>query len=164
MRKLVIIIIAISIGCMSLCQVAQADPKGIIYGYVYRDMNNNQVRDGGEPGISGITVNLTKKDSKTFFTQTVSGKGGYYNFTNMPSGKYSVGFNTDGTRWRAATVNEFSTELKMTGWDIEKSVDINFGVNPIRVIILRDGLPNKEEDKKLREWILDMFYKWFNRG
>lgn len=164
MRKLAIAIIAISVVCMSFSQVARADPKGIIYGYVYRDMNNNQVHDDWEPGVSGITVNLTKKDSKIFFMQTVSGKGGYYNFTNMPSGKYSVGFNTEGTRWRAATANEFSFELKMTGWDAVKSMDIDFGVNSIRVIILRDGSPNKEEDKQMKNWILEMFYKLFNRG
>ncbi|MFO1467451.1 MAG: SdrD B-like domain-containing protein, partial [Steroidobacteraceae bacterium] len=40
-----------------------ADTHSTLVGSVYIDLNNNGVRDGGEPGISGITVTLTGTDA-----------------------------------------------------------------------------------------------------
>jgi len=49
---------------------------------------NNGLRDGSEPGIDGVTVNLYR-DGNLFATTTTAG-GGYYRFDGLPAGDYIV--------------------------------------------------------------------------
>jgi serine-aspartate repeat-containing protein C/D/E len=57
-----------------------------IHGHVYDDTNGNGHRDGGEPGLSGATVNLTGSLSGS---QQTDGDGGY-TFNVPAGGDYSV--------------------------------------------------------------------------
>ncbi len=67
-------------------------------GYVFIDADSNAVRSGTElAGIDGLTVTLTGTDDlgasvNTPFTTVANGAsgGGYYNFTNLRPGAYTV--------------------------------------------------------------------------
>jgi len=63
---------------------------------VWKDSNNNGVRDGSEPAMDGVTVELIRDanannlpDDAVIGTQTTS-NGGVYNFTNLTPGNYFV--------------------------------------------------------------------------
>ncbi len=58
-----------------------------ISGTVYSDTNKNQRRDGGEPGLSGMTVRITGNGVNT--TTNTDGNGNY-SFGNLLSGTYTV--------------------------------------------------------------------------
>ncbi len=64
---------------------------------VWEDLNGNAVRDGGEPGLSGVGVVATyygpdgvfgNADDQTFSTTTIA--AGAYSFTGLRPGTYSV--------------------------------------------------------------------------
>src|SRR6185436_5664986 len=57
---------------------------GGITGTVFTDTNNNGTRDGGEPGIPGVTV--TGPNGQT----TTTDSNGNFTFTNVPGGTYTV--------------------------------------------------------------------------
>lgn len=57
-------------------------------GTVWLDSNVNQVRDPGEPGLSGATIFLYKGNSVK--GTTVSDSSGIYTFTNVVPGQYTV--------------------------------------------------------------------------
>lgn len=59
--------------------------------YVWYDGDQNGVQDAGEPGVKGITVTLYD-GAGTAIKNTVTNSNGYYLFTNLPAGNYSVGF------------------------------------------------------------------------
>jgi len=57
-------------------------------GTVFEDRNADGVRDAGEPGLEGWTVNLMS--GSTIVANTTTGSGGSYSFTNIPPGSYTV--------------------------------------------------------------------------
>jgi SdrD B-like domain len=71
------------------------DMPAELSGAVYRDNNNNGVRDGSEPGISGVTVTLTGTDAAgnpVSLTTTTDGSGNYI-FRDLPAagpGGYTI--------------------------------------------------------------------------
>ncbi len=65
---------------------------------VWNDVNGDGVRDGGEPGLLGVTVDLTEAgpdgtfgtaDDVLFPSETTAADGSY-DFTNLPAGLYRV--------------------------------------------------------------------------
>lgn len=56
---------------------------------VWNDLNHNGIQDRGEPGISGVTVNLYGSGPSPVAT-TMTGANGRYAFTNRAPGTYSV--------------------------------------------------------------------------
>lgn len=66
-----------------------------IAGNVYFDASNDGVRDPGESGISGVTVELTGPVNRT----TTTDANGAYRFDGLPPGEYTV------------------TEIQPQGWD-----------------------------------------------
>ncbi len=55
---------------------------------VWDDLNNDGLRDAGEPGLAGVTVTLVTAGNASVAT-AVTDKGGYYLFTNLdPNGYY----------------------------------------------------------------------------
>ena len=69
---------------------------GSIAGEVYNDLNRSRLKDAGEFGLSGWTINLYKgsgwwgKIGKDPFMTTVSDTNGNYAFNNLPDGTYSI--------------------------------------------------------------------------
>jgi LPXTG-site transpeptidase (sortase) family protein len=59
--------------------------------FVWNDLNADGIQDAGEPGISGVTVNLYD-GSSTFITSTATDTNGNYIFNNLTPGDYSVRF------------------------------------------------------------------------
>lgn len=70
--------------------------------YVWDDKNGNGVQDAGEPGISGVIVNIedasgnpARDINNNIITATTTGANGQYQFTNLKPGViYVVKFNT----------------------------------------------------------------------
>lgn len=58
--------------------------SGSIEGYVFEDLNQNGVRDPGEPGFAGVTVRLTDGTAVTTDDQ------GYYRFPEVVAGTATV--------------------------------------------------------------------------
>jgi uncharacterized repeat protein (TIGR01451 family) len=89
-----------------------------IYGIVFEDTNCNGDRDGGEPGIPGVT--LTLDGSRT----TTTGIQGTYSFSSTTTGEHTV-FETD-------PVNYFSTTPNTVTLDMElgHGYEVNFGDVP----------------------------------
>ena len=63
--------------------------------FVWLDANHNGVQDGGEVGIGGVTVTITKADGSPVtdlngnsVTSTVTDSGGKYEFPDLPPGQY----------------------------------------------------------------------------
>ncbi|MBV7333569.1 carboxypeptidase regulatory-like domain-containing protein [Chloroflexi bacterium TSY] len=66
--------------------------------YVWSDLNGNGLQDGGEPGVDGVTVELLDAGGSVI-SNTVTAGGGFYSFTNLDPGTYSVRFTApDGTQ------------------------------------------------------------------
>jgi hypothetical protein len=60
---------------------------------VWVDTNGNGIQDGGESGLSGVTVNLYKtSDPSTPVATTTTDANGIYKFENQPAGSYFVEF------------------------------------------------------------------------
>jgi len=61
---------------------------------VWYDDNRNGVQDPGETGVSNVTVHLLNS-SGTVISTTATSATGYYSFTNLAPGQYSVRFVID---------------------------------------------------------------------
>ena len=63
-----------------------------LHGYKYEDKNGDGDWDTGEPGLAGWTINLTGTDvtGAQVTSSTVTGAGGYYEFTPLMPGTYAV--------------------------------------------------------------------------
>ncbi len=67
---------------------------GSISGGVFDDMNGNRSRDGGEPGISNVTVRLGKGAcGSTGLSSTSTAGNGSFSFDNLDAGTYCVSVN-----------------------------------------------------------------------
>src|SRR5439155_16182588 len=58
--------------------------------FVWNDLNANGVQDAGEPGILNATVKLYR--SNTLVGTTLTNASGFYSFTGLMPGSYSVTF------------------------------------------------------------------------
>ena len=57
-----------------------------IAGFVYFDVNANGVKDGVESGLPNVAVSL----EGPFHTTAISGANGFYQFTDLPAGVYTL--------------------------------------------------------------------------
>jgi hypothetical protein len=57
---------------------------------VWLDRNGNGVQDPGEPGITGVTVQLYDDFGINLITSTVTGTDGHYSFSHLAEGTYTV--------------------------------------------------------------------------
>ncbi|MEA2475790.1 MAG: hypothetical protein QOE06_3705, partial [Thermoleophilaceae bacterium] len=66
--------------------------QGAIGDFVWHDLNRNGIQDNSEPGINNVTVQLTDSKGVGTTTNTVShnGQDGYYQFTGLSAGTYTV--------------------------------------------------------------------------
>ena len=67
--------------------------------FVWEDTNGNGIQDTSEPGIEGISVQLTGTTilGTPVNISTISASNGSYGFDNLEAGTYSVKFSTTGT-------------------------------------------------------------------
>ena len=63
-----------------------------ISGTVFNDVIKNHVKDATDPGIAGVTVKLYqgKLYGKKLYSTVVTDSNGFYSFSNIPVGKYSI--------------------------------------------------------------------------
>ncbi len=66
--------------------------SGTVVGRAWQDVNANGIQDAGEASRSGVQIRLTDANSVVFTTQTDS--LGYYSFTGVALGNYSVSVST----------------------------------------------------------------------
>ena len=80
-------------GCATLVMGGQTDcGQSALGDFVWNDTNANGVQDVGEPGISGVTVELLDCISMNVLRTTTTGPGGLYLFTGLAPGTYKVRF------------------------------------------------------------------------
>lgn len=65
------------------------NPQGIIQGYVFRDLNNNAIKDPQEPGIPGVGVRIGESEQAT-----TDATGWYYKKIKAKSVQVSLDINT----------------------------------------------------------------------
>ncbi|HVS40264.1 MAG TPA: SdrD B-like domain-containing protein [Gemmataceae bacterium] len=72
--------------------VQRPGAPGSLSGYVYFDENGNGVFDAADSGISGVTVTLSgvTADGQTFSLTTTTDANGYFQFSALPVGTYTL--------------------------------------------------------------------------
>ena len=70
--------------------------NGSLSGAIYNDQNSNNVKDSGDTGLSGFTVNLYAganfkgRNQGNILMHTVTDSNGNYSFTGLADGTYSI--------------------------------------------------------------------------
>ncbi len=62
--------------------------------FVWYDGNKNGLQDAGEAGVPGITATLFNATTGAVIKTTTTDANGFYLFTDLPTGSYSVGFSS----------------------------------------------------------------------
>ena len=93
--------------------------QGTVSGRVFKDLNGNGIKDTGEDGLGGVTVQLNQKGT-TLETLTTSGDGSY-TFSSVSAGSYVVE-ETDPSGYTSTTNNRVPVHVSATG-----SATANFG-------------------------------------
>ncbi len=71
------------------CIITIGPAVGSVEGTVWNDLNANDIQDNGEPGLANVTVNLENSSGTVIATLTTNSSG-FYNFTNIAPGNYTV--------------------------------------------------------------------------
>jgi hypothetical protein len=90
--------LVLALGAASSMQAIDEPPS--LSGYVYHDVNNNGIKEGGEAGISNVTVTLIWAGLDDIFGPggdnddeslgTTTDTNGFYSFTNLPFGTFVI--------------------------------------------------------------------------
>ncbi|MEZ6117031.1 MAG: SdrD B-like domain-containing protein [Pirellulaceae bacterium] len=115
-------------------------PDVMPQGFAYIDANNNGVKDPGEPGLSGVQINLTGVGNDIFGnpipsrTEFTDGQG-FYQFTSIPPGTYTItevqpagfqdGQEQNGTPAAASVINDSFVAIPLI--NTTSGGDYNFG-------------------------------------
>jgi hypothetical protein len=93
---------------------------GRIGGVVFNDLNNNEVKDSGEPSFGGATIELRDASNTLIDSRTALGSGGY-EFLNQSNGDYTVvvvpptAFNATTPEQVSATVSDTNSPVANFG-------------------------------------------------
>lgn len=110
-------------------------PKAALGNRVWKDLNRNGIQESGEPGIVGISVTLYDSSGTAIGTDVTDGEG-YYWFTDLNPGTYSVGFPTViGTGCLLTTVDA-GTEAS------DSDADVNTGRSADVVLVAAQTNPD----------------------
>jgi len=118
---------------------------GTVSGYVFNDRNGNGVRDAGEEGIPGVTVELRDSQGKVVATAITSCDGKYL-FADVSEGSYTV-WEKDPQGYVSVTPNTVSVTVKAGGVATADFGDRQGCTMPIRLdaekvaVDLNDGNP-----------------------
>ena len=115
-------------------------PTGSIGNFVWNDLNGNGLQDSGEPGISGVTVQL-KNSSGTVIQTTTTNASGVYQFTGLSAGTYTVVLSTPpgytvspstvGTNTAIDSNGSPATVTLPTNSSTDQTIDFGFWVMPL---------------------------------
>lgn len=97
-----------------------AQTTGEIEGLVFEDQNTNTVRDGFEPGIAGVSIQLRNADNQVVASTTTDGDGEFA-FTEVAAGSYTV-VAVDLTGYTSTTSNQSSANVTAG-----ETVEVAFG-------------------------------------
>lgn len=75
-----------------------------ISGQKFNDLDGDGIKDMGEPGIAGWTVNLDKNTDGSIDATTITDTNGDYSFTGLTAGTYRIR-EVDQTGWIQTTTN-----------------------------------------------------------
>lgn len=64
--------------------------KGSLGDYVWKDLDDDGVQDGNEPGVKGVIVQLLNGDTGALLATDTTDNNGVYGFTGLDSGNYKV--------------------------------------------------------------------------
>lgn len=103
---------------------ASVDVVGKVGDFVWDDKNGNGIQDAGEPGISGVTVQLVNCNPNSGIAPqtTTTNASGYYLFNMVIPGQYYVKFILP-SPWEFTLANQGSNDLK----DSDVDGDNGFG-------------------------------------
>jgi hypothetical protein len=104
--------------------------------FVFEDTNGNGLQDVGEAGIAGVTVSLRNSSGNIIATQSTDSLG-FYSFTNLVSGQYSVQFGAP-SGYVATAANQGSDD------SVDSDADPNTGITA--VVNLAPGEVNNTVD------------------
>lgn len=84
--------------------------------FVWHDQNGNGVQDADEPGVDDVSVTLLDQDNLFAASTTTSG-GGYYAFSGLAPGMYSVQFSYTGAQFTTQDVgdDQFDSDANSSG-------------------------------------------------
>jgi len=116
----------VTINVSGICapEAPKAEQPASLSGVVWKDGNGNGSQQGGEEGMSGVTVYLGKGScSSTGYKTATTGGNGIYSFKNLSAGQYcvSVQIAEECSKYSVATTNtQYSISLS-PGDDKNKS-------------------------------------------
>jgi len=114
-------------------------PPGAIGDRVWHDLDGNGVQDAGEPGLSGVVVELRDSTGGTVIASVATDAGGYYGFLTVDAGTYVVSiiapayYDATGDRDGVGTPNLTVIELEI-GEEISNA-DFGLIYNPPPALI-----------------------------
>ena len=121
-----------------------------ISGYVWVDANENGQKDNNEQGLSGIKVRLLnmtnnkfEKDSNGNEISTTTTETGFYNLSNVDSGKYIVIFEYDTTKYGLTTFAKTGVSSELNSKVITKTLKEN---NEIKTVAASSSIDVKDEN------------------
>jgi hypothetical protein len=112
--------------------------SGSIGDYVWNDGNGNGIQDATEVGLNGVTIQL-KNSAGTVIATTTSDATGYYQFTGLAAGTYTVTF---------LSVAGYGTSPANQGTDDTKDSDVTNDAsgNAVATVVLSSGQSNQTID------------------
>ncbi|MGH1505169.1 MAG: SdrD B-like domain-containing protein, partial [Acidimicrobiales bacterium] len=113
-------------------------PLGSIGDRVWSDLDGDGIQDAGEPGLSGVTVELLD-GTGTVIATTITSLSGTYSFSGLAAGDYSVRIDTSSlpantstqTGDPDATLDDETAITLAAGEDV---TDADFGYQPLGLI------------------------------
>ena len=105
----------------------------------WNDLDSDGIQDGGEPGLTGVTVRIYSAASNLLAT-TVTGVGGVYSFTNLPTGSYFLEF---------VPPMDYVISAPDQGTDDALDSDIGIGTGRTAVFALAGGTNDTTRDAGL---------------
>jgi len=116
-----------------------AVPTSIVTGLVYDDANENGLRDAGEAGIAGATVDLTIAGGGT--TSALTDTTGRYQFTVNTGATVTIVSSSPGGAWYGTTTNWLTLTVGTPGWNT--GYDFGYsndpGVTLLRGVVFNDA-------------------------
>ncbi|MBI5216489.1 MAG: hypothetical protein HY960_12130 [Ignavibacteriae bacterium] len=138
------------------CDVGQCNSwPGLITGTKFYDLDADSIKDPDEVGLANWRINITGKTS----TYTLTNSNGYYQFSNLDSGNYTVS-ETQQSGWSQTFPLNQSYSLFLDYNDTINNID--FGNTRLNSITIRkfedrDGLFSTRGDRISYPWSLRLY-------